>query len=160
MIVVSDTSPLAYLVEIGVADSLPLLFGEVYIPPAVMAELCHPLCPAAMWIKQPPAWLRVAVPQNVPAHLALDLGEQEAIALALELGATRLLIDEHRGRETARSLGLQVAGTLAVLIAGAEHQLFDGAAALDRLERTNFYASKELLQAIRIKIAEQKRKQT
>ena len=39
MIVVSDTSPLNYLVLIGAIDVLPQLFGEVYVPPRVMQEL-------------------------------------------------------------------------------------------------------------------------
>lgn len=47
MIIVSDTGPLAYLVEIGVADFLPKLYGQVYIPPVVFAELTHAKSPAA-----------------------------------------------------------------------------------------------------------------
>ncbi len=42
MIVVSDTSPLNYLVLIGAIDVLPKLFGEVYAPPAVIQEFQHP----------------------------------------------------------------------------------------------------------------------
>jgi len=156
VIVVSDTSPLAYLVEIGVAECLPHLFGSVVVPPTVIAELNHPSCPAAAWVRQLPEWVHVVAPQNIPMGLDLDRGEREAIAVAIEIGAERLLIDELRGRETAKLLGLKVAGTLAIVVAGAERGLFDGIAALDRLELTNFYAADELLETIRTKVAAQR----
>ena len=138
MIIVSDTGPLAYLVEIGVADSLPILYGQVLIPPTVFSELSHEQSPATAWITHPPSWLKVATPQSIPADLALDAGEREAIALALELGAERVLMDEKQGREAAQSQGLKVAGTLAVILDGATRYLFDGGTALDKLADTSF----------------------
>jgi predicted nucleic acid-binding protein len=149
VIIVSDSGPLAYLVAIGIADHLPSLYGEVHIPPPVMAELLHPLSPAADWASNPPNWLHVTAPTSIPARLSLDLGESEAIALALELAADRILIDEKKGRRVAQDFGLKVAGTLAVIVDGAMKGYFDGNLALDRLANTNFYASPELLQAVR-----------
>ncbi len=149
MIVVSDTSPLAYLVAIGVVDSLPELYGGVLIPKSVANELRHPHCAAAKWIAAPPPWLSIATPSHAPYLPELDQGERDAIALALEVGATRLLIDERLGRQAAQHLGLQVAGTLAVILDGAERGLFDGLAAVDRLAATNFYVSAELLESVR-----------
>ena len=49
-------------------------------------------------------------------QITLDAGEAEAIALASEIGAGLLLMDESDGRAEARSLGLQVTGTLGVLL--------------------------------------------
>lgn len=152
MIIVSDSGPLAYLVQIGIADSLPALYDQVYIPPIVLSELQHELSPVATWAKSLPDWLITAKPTSIPSDLALDEGEREAIALALELGADFLLIDERKGRSAAKAHGIKVAGTLAVILDGALRQLFDGVQALDRLEATNFYASAELLQAIRNKL--------
>ena len=59
MLVVSNTSPLRYLVAAGHADLLALLFGEIFIPPGVADELAHPAVPSEVraWIEAPPAWL-------------------------------------------------------------------------------------------------------
>jgi predicted nucleic acid-binding protein len=149
MIVVSDSGPLAYLVQIGVADGLPTLYQQVYVPPTVMSELCHARSPVAAWANQPPLWLITAKPQAVPEDFSLDDGEREAIALALEIGAKILLMDEKKGRAAAQSRGIAVAGTLAVILDGDSRDVFDGLAALDRLAATNFYASAELLQSVR-----------
>ncbi|MBI5503252.1 MAG: hypothetical protein HY899_00510 [Deltaproteobacteria bacterium] len=81
MLVVSDTSPLAALLQIGQAGLLPLLFARILIPPAVRAELLreHSILPA---------WLETQPPTSIPTSLSaagLDLGETEALALALEV---------------------------------------------------------------------------
>ena len=59
MIVVSDTSPLNYLVLIGHVEILPTLFGRVLVPPAVMAELQQSGTPEPVrrWAGMPPGWL-------------------------------------------------------------------------------------------------------
>ena len=91
MIVVSDTSPLTALLSVREADLLPTLFGEVIIPEAVRDELlrCH---------SNLPHWLRVEAVSNAAESVqlgrAVDRGEAEAIELAKELRADRLLIDE------------------------------------------------------------------
>lgn len=59
MIVVSDTSPLNYLIQVDAVHVLPELFREVYVPERVTSELRHPAAPAVVrtWISRPPAWL-------------------------------------------------------------------------------------------------------
>jgi hypothetical protein len=59
MIVVSDTSPLNYLILIGQDHILPALFGQVFAPPAVVAELKRSKAPTLVstWADNPPAWL-------------------------------------------------------------------------------------------------------
>ena len=117
MVVVADTSAVNYLVLIGQIDVLPSLFTRVLIPPTVVAELTHPLAPDAVrrWAANGPAWLEVVSPAIHFVLPRLDLGESEAIALAVEMSADLLLIDDRAGREEALSRGLKVAGTLAVL---------------------------------------------
>ncbi len=61
MIVVSDTSPLNYLILIDYQDVLPTLFGQIIIPQAVINELQHTKTPNKIksWIAAKPVWLEV-----------------------------------------------------------------------------------------------------
>ena len=93
MLVVSDTSPITVLLQTGLDHLLPELFQHVIIPPAVRAELLqtHPILPG---------WLEVCAPSSIPSAVRdahLDLGETEALALALELHADAILLDEQIG---------------------------------------------------------------
>jgi predicted nucleic acid-binding protein len=104
MIVVSDTTPLNYLVLIGAADVLPKLFEQVYAPTSVLHELSHVRTPEVVraWSQSPPRWLMVADPSSRLASTApLDAGEADAISLAKERGITDVLIDEYLGRKVA-----------------------------------------------------------
>ena len=105
MIVVADASPLQYLVLIEHVDILPSLFGTIGVPPAVLSELSHPVAPEAVrrWAVNKPDWLLIRVPREtlVATHATLGAGEREAIALAVELSADALLMDDHRPMETA-----------------------------------------------------------
>jgi len=113
MIVVSDTSPITALLGIGEAELLPKLFGEVIIPEAVRDELLrgHDALPS---------WLRVEAVGNRDEALRLaelvDRGEAEAIELAKELRADRLLIDERKGRRLAEQESVPVIGLVGVVL--------------------------------------------
>src|ERR687886_630603 len=136
MLVVVDTSPLNYLVWIQQDTLLPLLYDRVVIPPAVR-----------QWVAHPPGWLTIQPPQEPLSgqqFLRLDEGELEAIPLAQELHADRLLMDERSGRRVARARGLIVIGTIGVLETAAIRGLIDLPSVLARLQATTFYASQSL----------------
>jgi predicted nucleic acid-binding protein len=63
MLVVSDTSPLCYLLLIDQIDLLPKIYGRVVIPQAVRDELADERSPQLVksWIEQPPDWLEIQV---------------------------------------------------------------------------------------------------
>jgi uncharacterized protein len=127
MIVVSDTSPLTALLTVGEADLLPKLFQEVVVPEAVRAELLrnHPRLPE---------WLRVTsvkdTAQAAKYSRIVDAGEAEAIELARELQADRLLIDERKGRRLAVQEGVPVIGLLGVVLLARRNTLIPSARAL------------------------------
>lgn len=112
MIVVSDTSVISALIQIGRAELLSEIFGAVVIPQAVADELmvCHINLP--VWIQVREVRNRNAVHKWTES---LDLGESEAIVLALEQTADVLLIDERAGRAAAQSVGLEVVGLLGII---------------------------------------------
>jgi predicted nucleic acid-binding protein len=147
MTTVSNTSPLNYLIQIGAVDLLPALFGRIIVPPAVLGELRHPQAPALVtaWACTPPVWLDVRVPAQTDPNLRLGRGEVEAIALALELQADQLLIDDARGRRAATAQGLAIVGTVAVLVKAHAAGLVHLPDALLDLKRTNFRAPHRFL---------------
>ena len=126
MMVVSDSSPLIALADVGQLRLLHELFSTVLIPEAVYQEIVvqgaghvgAEAVQAAAWIEQ-----RSGANTGLADVLKLELdeGEAEAIALALESGADLVLLDERRGRQRAARLGLRVTGVLGVLVE-AKHQ--------------------------------------
>jgi predicted nucleic acid-binding protein len=106
-VVVSDATPLNYLVLINAVELLPRLFSAVLIPPAVAAELSSESAPSAVLdlMRMPPSWLKIVSPKHVDHSLGLDAGETEAIALAMELGIKPILMDERKGRRVATRHG-------------------------------------------------------
>jgi predicted nucleic acid-binding protein len=150
-IVVADTGPINYLILIGHVEILPALFQTVILPSAVRDELAETKAPAPVqaWIAQPPTWIEIrhlAASGNDPMLAALDAGEQAAIAIAAEVNAELILMDDRRGVNAARKRGFRVAGTLAVLGMAARHNLVNLADALDRLKKTSFHYRQELIQ--------------
>ena len=121
MIVVSNTSPIINLAAIGQLELLKLLFGTIAIPQAVYHEIVIKGQGQAGAIEiEASKWFeRYQVRDEVSVkHLEqeLDAGEAEAIALAIELQADLLLLDERRGRMIARQLGVAVTGLLGILL--------------------------------------------
>jgi predicted nucleic acid-binding protein len=150
MIVVADTTPLNYLVLIQHEDLLPRLFGRVLNLPAVSAELQDPETPrqVRLWLAQPPLWLQPLRSQPDRGLDYLDPGEREAIALAEELKADQILLDEAEERQEAARRKLQFIGTLGVLRRAAQLDLIDLPSALARRQQTTFYVDPELIRSL------------
>jgi predicted nucleic acid-binding protein len=155
--VVSDTSPLSYLVLIGRESVLPALYGDILIPKAVYRELVHPNGPKTVRerIDHVPSWLHVETVRleqgDDPPRQAeleklntLDPGERRAIMLAKKNEADLLLIDERAGRDVAGEYGVPVTGIIGVLGAAAQKELIDPAKAVQDLRETSFRASADL----------------
>lgn len=125
MIVVSDTSPIANLLQIGDLALLRLLFEEIVVPKEVYAEICEIQSQAEILSKQD--WIKsVTISDSaLKAKLLKDLdkGEAEAIVLAIELRADYLLMDETKGRAVAESYEIKVIGILGVLLQAKEKGL-------------------------------------
>jgi uncharacterized protein len=123
VIIVSDTSPLSGLAITGHLFLLQQIYGQVVIPGAVADELRRGgqddsrinATLAVDWIeiRQP---IDVALVESLQSDRNLDRGEAEAIALAVELKADELLINERLGRREARRLGLSITGLLGLLL--------------------------------------------
>ncbi|MCX6595728.1 MAG: DUF3368 domain-containing protein [Acidobacteria bacterium] len=144
MIVVSDTSPILNLNAIGFARLFEPLYGQLLIPPAVAMELTR----YGFDLAAAP-WLQVRQTMDVAfvasLRMALDPGEAEAIALAKELKADAILIDERLGRRAARAEGIAVVGILGVLAAAKNRGLIPTCAPLvAALRQADFWLSDDL----------------
>lgn len=146
MIVVSDTTPLHYLILIDQVDLLTELFGQVVTTPDVVDEMSQPNSPEKLrrWVEHLPPWLEVREPRtHLPTVARLDRGEASAISLASEIGAM-LLIDERDGVKVAQAAGIEVTGTLGVLLEAAKRGRVSLRDCLAALAGTNYRYSQKL----------------
>lgn len=154
MIVVSDTSAITSLLQIGRVDLLARIYQEVFIPDAVQRELrmTHLQLPGFIQcrsITDQAYWRRLAA--------ELDDGEAEAIVLAKELKADDLLMDETQGRRVATREGLHVIGLLGVLLEAKGRRLIASIREpiADLEVKAHFHLSEELKRIILREAGEQ-----
>jgi predicted nucleic acid-binding protein len=148
VIVIADTSPLQYAVEIGVAHALFELYGRIVVPLAVSSELRHQGAPALLrrWVEDNLDWIEVRsveVPDD-PRLASLDPGEREAIALAQHSPDSLLIIDDGEGRKEARRRGVRITGLLGVIRDAGLRGYLDFDATLRKLVNTDFRLSSEV----------------
>ena len=128
MIIVSDTSALSNLAVVEHLWLLEAIYQTVIIPDVVASELAaasNPAIPAILkldWV-QTRSLSQTQLANQLQQERGLDTGEASAIALALELQADDLLIDERLGRQEAVRLGLSIIGILGVLLIAKQRSL-------------------------------------
>lgn len=127
MLVVSDSSPLNFMIRLDCVSVLPELFGIVLIPPMVQEELGRSTTPPIVreFMANRPAWLQVRAPLNIEHIPKLDPGEEAAISLAREVRADAVLMDEKAGRAAAAQRGFATIGLLGILDRADERRLID-----------------------------------
>ena|SRR2546426_12580199 len=151
MTVVSDTSPLNYLILINCEGLLSVLFRKIALPAAVLTELQSEGAPKEIhdWITHKPDWIGVHHVDMPETYLPeLGLGERQAIYLSRSVGADALLMDDAKGRVAAERAKLRVFGTLGILDAAALRDLVDLPAAVEKLKQTTFRARPNLLDSL------------
>jgi predicted nucleic acid-binding protein len=149
-VIVSDTSPIRYLILIEADHLLERLYGRILVPDAVARELQAERAPEAVrkWMLMPPSWVEI-IPSSQELSVvstSLGPGERGVIHLALNIHADLILMDERAGVEEARRLGLTVTGTLGILGRSAERGWISLRQALESLQRTNFRVHPRIIQ--------------
>jgi len=119
-LVISNTSPLLYLFQVGHLELLEKLYRKVWIPHAVRDEL---RAGATRGVPVPETesfpWLKIQLLRDktlLPVVVDLGSGEAEAIALAVANPGSLLILDDSLGRKIARLNGVTFTGTLGVLV--------------------------------------------
>jgi len=148
MTAVSNTSPLILLDKVGHLFLLEQLFQKVIIPPAVDKEWLRPGGYSV------PSWLSVEPLNSEALKIADDLrtridpGEAEAIALGSVMKAGWIILDDMKGRQYAKSIGLPVTGTLGILTAAKKKGMIPALKpVLEMLKTHRFYVADDVLAA-------------
>ena len=152
-IVVSNTSPLIGLSQIGLIELPRNLWGKLYIPEAVLVEVLKKE-PGYREIEKAvqEGWIIAKEAQNRTVIEALSEifgpGESECLALAKEIGAQLLIIDEQRGRKMAKRLGLKITGVVGMLVMAMQKDMLapeELGSSVELLQKFGFRLSKELI---------------
>lgn len=153
MIVVSDTTPLTYLVQIEHAFLLQRLYERIIVPPAVHDELMR-FAPTREGIEElfRAEWIAIREPASLvelPNLTDIGKGEWEALSLAVEMDADLVLMDERLGTSLAKQLHVETIGLLGVLIEAKRRQeVLAVKPLLDRLIAKRFFIHKSLYNKI------------
>jgi predicted nucleic acid-binding protein len=129
-LVIADTSRLIALSNAGQLDILRLLCKNVYITPEIAVEFGEQL----------PSWIQVVRVKDTLAlqtiRNSLDSGESSAIALALETANALLILDDGKARRFAKNLGIEMTGTIGLLITAYEGGFLDDILAIIAMLRS------------------------
>lgn len=128
---VVDSACLIGLERIGRIDLLSALLDPIIAPPAILTEL-----------GKLPDWISVVAPKDLgmvaALRLTVDPGESEAIALAYERNL-RIILDDLKGRQVAKRLGIPVTGTVGLLLKAKQNGVIpEIGSILDALDSNQF----------------------
>lgn len=162
MIVVSDTTPIISLMKAGQLELLRQLFGVVYIPEAVYRELTDNEAFSEevrmvqecefLYVQKVDNGKSVTILQN---FTGLDAGESEAIILADEMNSDVLLMDEHKGWQVAKKLGITITGTIGILTQAFDEGMLtkeDVERCIERLQESGIRISEKLYQRLNMEM--------
>jgi predicted nucleic acid-binding protein len=138
-IIISDTSCLIILSNIGELDLLRKVYGQIYTT-SIIAEEYGEILPDWIIIKDISDQLRMKI-----LEIQIDKGESSAIALALETPESTLILDDFKARKVAESLGLNFTGTIGIIIRAKLNGMIDSIKPiLAKIKETNFRISPEI----------------
>ena len=142
--IISDTSCLIILSKIRELELLQQLFGNIVTTPEIAAEFDETL----------PGWVEIISVQDKRKQqlfeLQVDYGEASALALALEIENSSVIIDDYKARRLAQTLNIAYTGTIGIIILAKQKGIISSIKPiLEKIKETNFRISADLeLQAL------------
>lgn len=137
--IISDTSCLIILSNIGELQLLQKLYGQVFTTVEIAQEFGEIL----------PEWIVIKGAADIHKQqlleLQIDKGESSAIALALEMSNSTLILDDNKARKIANQLGLHVTGTIGIIVRAKLNGIIPSIRPiLEKIRQTNFRLSVEV----------------
>jgi predicted nucleic acid-binding protein len=147
--IIADTSCLIVLANIHELELLHKLYGEILTTSEVAREFGNPL----------PLWIDIQNPSNSDQlkkiSLQLDPGEASAIALALEIPDSTIILDDQKARNAAAALGLHITGTLGTIVKAKREGIIESVQLIiDKLLHANFRMSDEIIREVLVAAGE------
>lgn len=145
-----DASPLIFLARAGYIDLLKLIADEVVVPQVVAGEILRRGAedPTVQTLTTTP-WLRIAESGPVPASIErwdLGSGESSVLTWCLAHRGARAVIDDLAGRRCARAHGIELHGTLGLVLLGKQRGALTAARpVLEKMRRSGMYLSDHVL---------------
>lgn len=149
-VIISDTSCLILLDNIGELDLLHKLYGTIITTTEVKLEFG----------KELPIWFEIIEPKNKNYQSLLentvDKGEASTIALAVEYDDCLLIIDDLKGRKFALQLGLHIIGTMGVIVDPKLSGIINSIKPfIQKIRNTNFRITEEIEKIMLAKAGEE-----
>lgn len=138
--IIADTSCFIILNKIGKLDILKQLYGTVIITNEIFQEYNADF----------PDWVEIQSIRDVHRQqileIQVDKGEASAIALAIEISDSVIILDDNKARKIAESIGLNVTGrTIGILIKAKHSEIIQSIKPiLEKIKKTDFRMSAEL----------------
>jgi len=150
MKLVSNASPIIFLSKLNAANLLTDCFESIFIPEAVQSELGNLAIPSSIQTQN----ISPSGQHFVEGAIGrLHQGELEAMVLAMEIKADYVLLDDLLARRKAHRLGLQVMGTIGVILLAHRQNRITEKNALDWLDQLvhhhGLYLSAEMIMRIK-----------
>jgi predicted nucleic acid-binding protein len=127
VIVFSNTTPFIALSSINKLDLLPKLFGKIHVVTEVIEECAVGGTIPVPDLRKLPWIVEISSSEAIIISILLELdkGEKYTLQMAKELKVDRVIIDEKIGRDVAEYLGLEVTGTLGILLKSQQNGLIE-----------------------------------
>lgn len=138
-IIISDTSCFIILHKIGELELLRKIYGNVITTIDIANEFGESL----------PDWVKIELVSDLKKQelleLQIDKGESSAIALALEIENSTIILDDFKARKVASQLGINFTGTIGIIVKAKLLEIIPSIKPfLEKIKETNFRISPEL----------------
>ena len=142
-IIIPDTSCLIFLEKIGEIQILKELYSRVVTTNEITKEYIYSL----------PKWIKISDAREKQYQKVLeqivDKGEASIMVLALETAESVVAIDDLKARKLAKSLDLQITGTLGIIVKAKKAGLIKSTKeCITKLREVDFRISEKIAKEI------------